>query len=227
MTWLRRVVRLLPIFALFALGTSCDGFFVSNNSIETVTIAPTAVFLKAGATPADSYTSLSSTSLTAGGTQSTDTTTASWASSDNSVATVVAGVLTAGTATSGTTTITAKDGGTVSNSCTVVLYTGAAPTILTVASQTGATSFAPGTFQAIATASFTGDTSLSSNITPYVSWSSSDTTGTIATVSSAGVVTVLSSTTPFYITATATFGAAASPATVASQPLEFNNNAII
>ncbi|MGA3128238.1 MAG: hypothetical protein ABSD13_16170 [Candidatus Korobacteraceae bacterium] len=226
MTWLRRAVRLLPIVALFVLGTSCDGFFVSNSSIETVTIGPSAVFLKAGVTPADSYSTLSFTSLTAGGTKSTDAANASWTSSDTSIATVVAGVLTAGTATSGTSTITAKDGGTASNACTVVLYTGTAPTTLTVASQTGATAFAAGTFQAIASASFAGDTGLSSNITPYVTWSSSDTTGTIATVNSAGVVTVLSATTPFTITATATFGAAASPATVTAQQ-EFNNTTII
>ncbi len=53
MTCLRRVARLLPIFPLIVLCASCNGFFISNSAIVTVTISPAAVMLKAGATPAD------------------------------------------------------------------------------------------------------------------------------------------------------------------------------
>jgi len=227
MPWLRhKTVRLLPVLALIVFCTSCSDFFVSPNSIQTVTVSPAAVLLRASSTPPDSYTALSSTSRTVGGTAATDTTTATWASGNTSIVTVSsAGVLTAGSATSGNTTVTATDSGVVSNPCTVVLYIGSAPTALSVESQTGATSFAAGTtFQAIATASFPGDTALSASgaLTPYVTWTSSDTTGTVATVNSAGVVTVISAATPFTITATATFGAAASPSTVTGVSVSFN-----
>ncbi len=59
-----------------------------------------------------------------------------WASSNTSDVTVSsAGVLTAGSAPSGNTTVTATDGGVVSNRCAVVLYLGTAPTTLSVQSQ--------------------------------------------------------------------------------------------
>ena len=232
MLWFRRLARLIPLLAIFALCTSCNGFFVSESSIQSVTISPSAVFLQAGATPADSYTALSATSITVGGTSTPATTLATWKSNNPSIVGVSsAGALTAGTATSGNTTVTATYSGVTSNSCTVVIYTGSAPTTLTVNSQTGATTFAAGTtFQAIATANFPGAPSLSTSgaITPYVTWSTSDSTGTIATISSKGVVTVLSAASPFTVTATATFGAAdksTNPLTATS--LEFNNNTLL
>lgn len=222
---LRKTVRLLPVLALIAFCGSCSGFFISPNSIQTVTVSPAAVLLRASSTPPDSYTALSATSTTVGGTPATATS-ATWTSASTSIATVSsAGVLTAGSVTSGNTKVTATVGGVVSNPCAVVLYLGTAPATLSVESQTGATSFAAGTtFQAIATASFPGDTTLSASgaLTPYVTWSSSDTTGTIATVNSAGIVTVVSAATPFTITATATFGAAASPTTVTGTSVSFN-----
>ena len=49
-----RFVRLLPPLALFLLSASCNGFFVSESSIQSVAITPTAVLLKGGLTPADS-----------------------------------------------------------------------------------------------------------------------------------------------------------------------------
>ena len=222
---LRKTVCLLPVFALIVFCGSCSDFFVSPNSIQSVTVSPSAVLLKASNTPPDTYTALGATSRTVGGTQAT-TTTATWASASTSIVTVSsAGVLTAGSATSGNTTVAATDGGVVSNACAVVLYIGTAPATLSVESQNGATSFAAGTtFQAIATATFSGDATLSASgaLTPYVTWTSSDTTGTIATVNSAGVVTVINAATPFTITATATFGAAASPSTVTGTSVSFN-----
>ncbi len=221
---LRKIIGLLPVLALIVFCGSCSDFFVSPSSIQTVTISPAAVLLRASTTPPDSYTALSATSTTVSGTAATDTT-ATWTSANTAIVTVSsAGVLTAGTTISNTT-VTAKSGGVTSNPCAVVLYLGTAPATLSVESQSGATSFAAGTtFQAIATASFPGDTTLSASgaLTPYVTWTSSDTTGSVATVNSAGVVTVVSAATPFTITATATFGAAASPSTVTGTSVSFN-----
>jgi hypothetical protein len=222
-----RAVRILPPAALILFGASCGGFFISENSLVTLTISPTAILLKAGASPADSST-LTPAGVTAGNAAATNFSAATWSSSNNAVVTVTGGVVTAAAnaAANATATITAKDSGVTSNTCTVVLYTGTAPTTLTVNSQSGATTFAAGTsFQASATAAFPGDTTLSSSgaLTPYVSWSTSD--STVATVSSAGVVSVLSSS-PFTVTAIATFGAANSNATLTGTSLEFNNTII-
>ena len=83
MTWLGRVVRLIPVVILFVLATSCDNFFLSNSAIQSVTVTPSAVLLKAAAsssTPGDSY-QLASASTTVGGTTADDTGTATWSSS--------------------------------------------------------------------------------------------------------------------------------------------------
>lgn len=227
MSWLRRAVRLLPLCALLVFITSCSDFWVSNSSIESVTISPAAVLLEAGATPADSYSTLTFSSLTAGGTTSTDASKATWASSSNSVVSVNAGVLTAGTSTAvnPTAAVTAKDGGVTSNTCNVLLYTGAAPTTLTVTAANGLSTQAT-SFQANASATFPGDSALSATgaLNQYVTWSSSS--ATAATVSSTGYVTVLSTSTPFTITATATFGTASATAAVTGST-EFNNTTII
>jgi hypothetical protein len=233
----RRVSCLLPALALFVLAASCNGFFVSNSTVTSVAITPTAVLLKAGLATADSNSSnpLSVTANTAGnGPVSNPTVT--WTSSDPSVVAVAAsstgtGVLTAGTSTTAnaTATVTAKDGSVTSNVCTVVLYTGTAPTSLNVASQNGATTFAAGTtFQAIASGTFTGDTSLSvaGALTPYVTWSTSDDTGTIVTISTTGIVTVVG-TSSFTVTATATFGDAdTSTNPLSGTSLVFNNTTL-
>jgi hypothetical protein len=229
---LRRACVLLPALPLILLCLSCNGFFVSESSIQSDTISPSAVFLKSGVTPADSYSGMNSSTETVGGTTATNTTTATWTSAQTSIVTVSsAGVLTVGTATSGNTTVTATASGVTSNPCTVILYTGAAPTTITVGSQTGGVTFASGTtFQAIASATFPGDPTLSTSgaITPYVTWSISDTTGTVATInSSTGIVTVINAATPFTVTATATFGAAdtsTNPLTATS--LQFNGTLI-
>jgi hypothetical protein len=225
------MLTLLTVLPLIVLCDGCAGFWLSDSSIQSVTLSPSAVFLKSGVTPADSYTGMTASTQTVGGTTAT-TTTATWNSASTSIVTVsTAGVLTAGTAATGNTTVTATAGGVASNPCTVVLYTGAAPTTISVGSQTGAVSFAAGTsFQAIATAAFPGDPSLSTSgaITPYVTWSISDTTGTIATVNtSTGIVTVISAASPFTVTATATFGTAdtsSNPLTATS--LQFNASLI-
>jgi hypothetical protein len=212
----RRLLLLLPAGALFLFIASCNGFFVSESSIQSVTVQPSAVILAVGTATAagDSYT-LSSTSTTVGGTTATDTTTAAWSSSKTTVATVGNGTTNGGvvsipigsTAGGVTATITAKDGG-QSGSCIVYTYSGIAPTALTLTypSSINPNLVSPGTplFQVTATANINGNPA--QNISPYVTWQSSDTS--TATVDVNGNVTVLATatiSTSFTITATATF----------------------
>jgi hypothetical protein len=80
----RRFIRLLPAIALFLLVISCSGFFVSESSIQSVAVSPTAVILHVATATAvgDTYT-LSSQSTTVGGTTADDTATAAWSSSNS------------------------------------------------------------------------------------------------------------------------------------------------
>jgi hypothetical protein len=227
MTWLRRAVRLLPVVILFTLATSCDNFFVSPSSVESVTVSPTAVFLKSGV--ADTST-LSSSALTAAGPPAVnDTQKATWSSDNNNVVTAAAdGVINeaAGAADDATAHIIATDGGVKSNQSVVVIYSGAAPTVLNVGSQSGAVTFAAGTqFQATASATFPGDATLSATgaMTPYVTWTPSAAT-TVYTISSTGLVNVVSAATPFTISGTITFGSVGAPSntTVTGTSVSFN-----
>jgi trimeric autotransporter adhesin len=224
MSWLRRAVRVLPVLLLIVLATSCNGFFVSNSSIQSVTVIPSAILLKAGATTPDTYT-LSSTALTVGGTSTTDTPKATWKSSDNTVVTVASGVVTvAATETTGNVpaTITATDGG-QSGSASVLTYTGAAPTSLSINLPTNLipSSITPGqTFQLGASAALNNSSNF--NLTSFVSWASSSTS--VAVVNTTGLVTVLSTATIgtiFTITATANFGTAAPASTVTGTSTTF------
>ena len=223
MSWLGRVVRLIPVVILFVLATSCNGFFLSNNAIESVTVTPTAVLLQAGMT--DTYTGLVSTALTVGGTSTVDTTasTTTWSSKSNTptsgVVTVVAsgadaGQLTVADTNGGdTATITSTDGG-QSGSATVLTYTGTAPTTFTITPTlpigVTAATIQPGTnFPVIAAGSLNGNASY--NLTPYITWSlTSNTAG--ATIAPNGEVTVPSTaglSTVFTVQAELNFGTAA------------------
>jgi hypothetical protein len=211
---LRRFIRLLPAIALFLFAISCSGFFVSENTIQSVAVSPTAVILHVATATAvgDTYT-LSSQSTTVGGTTADDTATATWSSSNSKLASVASGgVVTipiGGTTAGSTATITATDGG-QSGSCTVYTYSGTAPSTLSMTYSSGIDPnlVNPGAvFQVFAAADING--SSSQNISSYVTWSSSDTSN--ATVDTKGNVTVLSTataSTSFTITATATFASA-------------------
>jgi hypothetical protein len=209
MIWLGRAVRLLPILPLFVLATSCGDFFVSESSLQSVTVTPSAVILKVGDTPADTY-KLSSSSTTVGGTAADDTAAATW-SSNNPNVTVAAGVITAGTSAT-TAIITAKDGGVTSNACNVLTYIVSNPANLFVTAPTNlsTTGAAPGSYNFRA---FLGPDTSFPEVTNFVTWSSSATTA--ATVNATtGVVTVLSLATPTAVTITATANVGASaPAT--------------
>jgi len=204
----RRMLTLLAVLPLIVFCAGCSDFWVSESSIQSVTVSPTAVILKAGETTPDTYT-LSSTSLTVGGTTNTDTTTAKWTSSDATIVSAAAGgVITAVTSSGGkTVTITATDGG-VGGTCNVLTYTGSAPSSLTLGFPAGESTPALGAgFQVTAAGALNGNSNF--NFTPYVTWSTN--ASSIATVSSSGYVNVLSTATvgsTFQITATATFSGA-------------------
>jgi hypothetical protein len=202
------MLTLLAVLPLIVFCAGCSDFWVSESSIQSVTVSPTAVILKAGETTPDTYT-LSSTSLTVGGTTNTDTTTAKWTSSDATIVSAAAGgVITAVTSSGGkTVTITATDGG-VGGTCNVLTYTGSAPSSLTLGFPAGESTPALGAgFQVTAAGALNGNSNF--NFTPYVTWSTN--ASSIATVSSSGYVNVLSTATvgsTFQITATATFSGA-------------------
>ncbi len=214
---LRRVARLIPVLPLVMLCASCSDFWVSGSTIVSIKVSPTAVLLKAGATPADTFT-LSSSALTASGSVEADTATAKWSSSNPSIVTAATGgVITAATSTAfQTATITAKDGGETST-CAILTYTGNATT-LSVSTPNG-TSIAPGGSLQLA-ATLNGLTNF--NLASYVTWTSSDTS--VAVVSNTGLVTLVGtpSVTNFTVTATAYFGAAASQSTITSLPAIIN-----
>jgi hypothetical protein len=221
MSWLGRPVRLLPILALFVLAASCGNFFPSESSIQSVVVAPTAILLEAGATPADTY-QLAATVTTVGDT--TVTTGTTWASYPTSVATVdtTTGLVTAATGAGGnaTATITATNGE-QSGTAAVLTYAAPAPTSITIYTNPAdlSPSVSPNqTFQLVVSPG----SSTTINWASYVSWASSNTT--YATVSAAGLVTVSSSApagATFTITATANFGTAAATGTLTATSTTF------
>lgn len=222
---LRRVARVLPVLALLAFCSSCEGFFVSNSSIQTIAVTPSAIILAVApnaSTPGDTF-SLKASAVTVGGTSTDATTTASWTSSDPSVVTVTAGKVTVvGTTGGSTATITAKESG-QSGTASVLTYTGTAPSTLSVNLPSGLipTSITPGQIFAL-TAVATVNNTTSANISSDVVWSSSNTSA--ATVSANGVVTVLSTATTgtsFTITATAYLGPASATPTVSGTSSNF------
>ena len=215
---LRRAVLLLPAMGLFVLAASCDGFFVSESSIQSVTVTPPGVLLKAGASPADTF-SLSSAAVTVGGTSSNDTTTADWSSSDTAVVTVgkgtTGGMLTAvGTTGGQTATITATDGG-VKGTSVVRLYI-TAPTTLAIGfpGNIVPSSVAAGqTFQVTALAVLDGNPA-PQNISALVTWSLNNNAAG-ATINQSGIVTIPSTALgSFTVVATVQLGSAASPAII-------------
>ena len=190
-TWIRRAVLPVSAVGLCFLIASCDGFFVSENSIQSVKATPPAIILMAAPTAGsdgDTFT-LTSTATTVGGTQQNDTAAATWSSNDSTIATAAAGGVVTAVSTVGgkSTTVTARDGGVTSNNVNVFVYTGAVPSSITLTGTSGV--LPPGNYQLSVTLGSGGGT----DVTKFVEWTSSNTS--VATVSSTGLVTVLASAT--------------------------------
>ena len=218
---LRRSVLLISTAVLCVFIASCDGFFVSESAIQSVTARPLTVLLKTGDTPPDSYP-LTSSATTVGGSSSDDTKNATWASADSTVVDfpVPTGqepaLVTA--VGSGKTKVTAKDGGVTSNAINVMTYSvptpsGSSALFITAPAGFNTAGAAPGTYQFHA---FLGSDITFPDVTQFVDWSS-DTTNA-ATVDANGLVTVLSIATPVTVKITATANVGGPGATTAPTP---------
>ncbi len=187
-------IALITATVILTVATGCNGFFLSENDLDSVSISPTNVFLDPGVT-LQFYV----TGTTVGGDSVDESANATWTSSNAQVATIdSSGLLTAisseGTVSATTVKVTAKG----QSSSTNAVVTSAALSSLTVTPST-ATIAAGYSRQLLATGTLSTNASVS--ITNYVTWSSSDTS--VATVSSTGKVTAVTSGSAT-ITATAT-----------------------
>lgn len=167
----------LPFVLMLALfGNGCGDFFVSGNSLNSISLTPTSLFLAVGETK-----QVTANGTTVNGNSQDVTGTASWTSTSAGVASVNAGLVTA--VASGTTTITASQDG-VSANAGVIVNTSALQSINVTSTTTTIVSVGS-TLQLKATATFADNTQ--KDITNQVAWTSGSTT--TATVTSAGVVT--------------------------------------
>jgi len=167
----------LPFVLMLALfGSGCGDFFVSGNSLNSISLTPTSLFLAVGDTK-----QITANGTTVNGDSQDATSTATWSSSSAGVASVNAGLVTAVAA--GTTTITASQDG-VSANAGVIVNTSALQSI-DVTSTTTTTVSAGSTIQLKATATFADNSQ--KDITNQVAWSSGSTS--TATVTSTGAVT--------------------------------------
>jgi trimeric autotransporter adhesin len=188
---------LICVLMVTAVSTSCGDFFPSSSAIVSMTISPSSGLV------APSATTQFTVQGTLGNNQTQDVTSqVNWSSSNSSFATVNQAGLVTGVAL-GNVTITAK-----TSDLTVtapVLVSNATSITVTPASAT----VTPGGTQQLVAKDNNGNV-----VTNYVAWSSSDTTQ--ATVSSTGLVTVLSSSTGLggSVTITATIGSLSSSCTI-------------
>src|SRR5690242_12998047 len=112
--WATTAVLLL-ILSLSFVTSGCGNFFVSGNSLNTIALTPTSVFLTVGNTK-----QFTANGTTVNGDSKDVTSSAKWSSSSAGVATVNAGLVTAVAA--GNTTITASQDG-VQNTAGVIVNT--------------------------------------------------------------------------------------------------------
>jgi uncharacterized protein YjdB len=191
------------VFAAFACillvvstSTSCGDFFPSSKAIVAMTISPTSGLVAPSATTQFTATG------TLGNNQTQDVTgQVNWSSSSDAVATITQAGLATGVSL-GTVTITAKTSDVTATA--TLLVSNATKVTVTPAT---ATVLAGGTQQ------LTAVDQNNTNITSSVSWTSSDTTQ--ATVSTSGLVTVLSTATPStQVTITGTLGTLTGTSTI-------------
>lgn len=157
---------------------ACGGFFVSGNSLQTLTLSPGSTFMGSG----DSLT-MTANGVTVDGNSKDVTSTATWTSSSPDVATVNGGVVKA--VGIGSTTITASADGVDATS--VVTVDTIALDSLAVTPSSPSVSTSQGTLQFTATGTLKdGSTRI---LTNAVRWSSG-TTAT-ATINSTGLATLI------------------------------------
>ena len=205
---MKRARLFVPAFVLVFLLGGCDSFFPSENAIDTLTLSPTNRFMKVNDTQ-----QFKATATTVGGTSSDVSSSATWSSSNNTIATVsTTGLVTAKSAGNGvgTATITASSGG-LQQTATITV-TGSTLNSIAI-TPTNPTVTVGQTTQLLATGTFADNST--QNVTAFVTWASSDTTK--ATVSSTGLVTGVATGSPT-VTATAqTTAAVTSTVTVTVQ----------
>lgn len=165
----------LVLILLLAFATSgCGDFFVSGNSLNSISLTPTSIFLTVGDTK-----QFTANGTTVNGDSQDVTSTAKWSTSSSGVASVNAGLVTA--VASGSATITASQDGVEANGG-VIVNTSPLTTITVTGTPTTITSGQ--TVQLKATANF--ESGSPTDITNQVTWTSDNTSA--ATVSSTGLV---------------------------------------
>ena len=176
----------IAIVVVIALSLSaCGNFFVSNSSIDHISLSSTALVLSSNSGTGTGVESkaLSATAVNVGGESSDVTSTATWSSSNPAVATVSStGTVTAVAA--GTATISAVSNNAKGSATVIVVASSIGTLAVTPSSVTLHTSSGPATQQLTATLTLGSGTL---DVSQHASWSSDPTT--VATVSATGLVT--------------------------------------
>jgi Bacterial Ig-like domain (group 2) len=214
MPYVKRKLRFLAAFAalsMLALATGCHGFFV-NPTLTSLAVAPTSASLILGKTQ-----QISATGTYDDGSTKDLTGSATWTTSDSTIATVSkGGLVTAASSIAtppGTATITATSG-TLTASSTITVNTGP---LLSIAISTTTPNPAVGqtvTFTALGT--YQGS-SQQQDISSLVSWTSNNTT-VIATITNGSGAVSSTATSGATTTVTATLnGITSGPLTITVQ----------
>jgi len=176
----RNSAAILSLIILLTFVTSgCGGFFVSGDSLRSISLTPNSIFLTVG-----NAKQLTANGTTVDGDGKVVTNSAKWSSSSGRIASVSAGVVTA--FASGNATITASQDG-VEDTAGVIVNESVLIDISVTATSTTISS--GGTTQFTATATF--EDGSEKDITNQVSWTSGNSSK--ARVSNTGLVTGIGS----------------------------------
>lgn len=168
------VLSLIPIF----LVSGCNGFFTSGNAVASITVSPASRLSATGKT-----INFTANGTTVNGASEDVTSTATWKSSNNSVATVSGGAVT--TVSAGTASITATQDS----------ETGTANLIVTASSLSSISlsPSSPSVLQTALTQQFTAQGTFADgstmDLSNQVQWTSSSTN--VATINSSGAATLV------------------------------------
>lgn len=192
----RRVVLLTCSLALLGAAVGCGNFFVGDETLDHVTVTPASKLLAVEETQ-----QYKASAVNVGGDSSDVTSSATWTSSDTSVATVdnsgLVTAVSAGTDNAAIIEISAASGG---ESDSVPLVVTASPlSTLTVGPASQIISRG-GTLQLTATGTLEDSSEV--DLADAVTWTSQDTS--VATVNSSGLVTALSTGSALTVKITAT-----------------------